>query len=207
MNHNLITHHSSLINVAIFASGMGTNAQKIIDHFKNSSLAKIVLIVCNKKKAGVINIAEKENIPLLLVEREKFFSGNSCLDELKERKIDFIALAGFLWRMPAVLLNAFPRRIVNIHPALLPKYGGQGMFGTHVHESVLESGDKESGITIHYVDEHYDHGDIVLQLTCPVLEGDTAESLAQRIHALEYANYPLIIEELVKKLRAASGEQ
>jgi phosphoribosylglycinamide formyltransferase 1 len=152
----------------------------------------------------VLQIAEKENIPFLVIEKEKFFSGNGYLDELASRKIGFIVLAGFLWKVPEVLITAFPRRIINIHPALLPGYGGHGMYGNYVHEAVIGAREKESGITIHYVDEDYDNGDIILQVKCPVLDDDTAESLAHRIHALEHANYPVVIEELVKKLQAAS---
>jgi phosphoribosylglycinamide formyltransferase-1 len=192
------------VNIAIFASGAGTNAQKIIDYFNHHKhrglLARIALIVCNKKNAGVLDIAEKEKIPSLIIEKEKFFRGNSYLDELEEMKIDFIVLAGFLWKIPMALLTAYPKRIINIHPALLPKFGGKGMYGQIVHEAVIGGKEKETGITIHYVDEHYDNGDIILQVKCPVLEGDTAESLANRVHALEYANYPVIIEELVRKL-------
>ena len=205
-NDVLATHDSRPTNIAIFASGAGTNAQKIIDHFRNSSLAKVGLVVCNKKKAGALQIAENENIPSLIIDKEKFFSGDGYREELLERKIDFIVLAGFLWKIPSPLLQAYPRRIVNIHPALLPKFGGHGMYGSHVHEAVLAGKEVESGITIHYVDEHYDNGDIILQIKCPVLENDTPESLANRIHALEHANYPLVIEQLVKKLRAASHE-
>ena len=123
------------------------------------------------------------------------------MDELKEKKIDLIVLAGFLWKIPETLIQAFPKRIINIHPALLPKYGGKGMYGNYVHEAVIAGKENESGITIHYVDEHYDNGDVILQVECPVLKGDTAESLAKRIHALEHANYPVVIEELIKKLR------
>ena len=158
---------------------------------------KIALIVCNKKKAGVLQIAEKENIPFLVIEKEKFFSGNGYLDELASGKIGFIVLAGFLWKIPEALIRAFPKRIINIHPALLPGHGGQGMYGKHVHEAVISAREKQSGITIHYVDEHYDNGDIILQVKCAVLDKDTPESLAQRIHELEYANYPLVIEDLV----------
>jgi formyltetrahydrofolate-dependent phosphoribosylglycinamide formyltransferase len=187
-------------NIAIFASGTGSNAKKIIDHFRDSSLVKIALVVCNKKEAGVVGIAKNENIPFILVEKEKFFQGNGYLDELKEKKIDFIVLAGFLWKIPDVLLKAYPKRIINIHPALLPNYGGKGMYGNYVHEAVITAKEKESGITIHYVDEHYDNGDIILQVKCPVLDNDSPESLAHRIHALEHANYPIIIEELARKL-------
>jgi len=220
LSEGVTTHHSPLTtplvaeglpkaqhrptNIAIFASGAGSNAQKIIDHFRNSSLVKIALIVCNRKKAGVLQIAEKENIPSLIIEREKFFSGNGYLDELASRKIGFIVLAGFLWKIPEALIHAFPKRIINIHPALLPGYGGKGMYGNYVHEAVIDAREKESGITIHYVDQHYDNGDIILQVKCPVLDDDTPESLAHRIHALEHANYPVVIEELIKKLQTTS---
>jgi formyltetrahydrofolate-dependent phosphoribosylglycinamide formyltransferase len=197
---SVIKRRSSLTNIAIFASGAGSNAQKINDHFRNSSSVKIELIVCNKPGAGVLEIARKENISSILIEKEKFFRGNGYADELKERNIDLIVLAGFLWKIPQALLNAWPKKIINIHPALLPKYGGRGMYGNNVHEAVLSGKEKESGITIHYVDEHYDNGDIILQVTCPVLENDTPEILAHRIHALEHANYPVIIEELVSNL-------
>jgi phosphoribosylglycinamide formyltransferase-1 len=194
------------MNIAIFASGAGTNAQKIIDHFRNSSLAKVALIVCNKKKAGVLQIAQKENIPSLIIEKEKFVSGDAYLDDLFENKIDFIVLAGFLWKIPGPLLQAYPKRIVNIHPALLPKFGGHGMYGSHVHEAVLAGEEHESGITIHFVDENYDNGDIILQMKCPVLENDTPESLANRIHLLEHAYYPVVIESLLTELTASSYE-
>jgi formyltetrahydrofolate-dependent phosphoribosylglycinamide formyltransferase len=190
-------------NIAIFASGAGSNTQKIIDHFRNSSLVRIALIVCNKKKAGVLQIAEKENILSLVIEKEKFFFGNGYVDELASVKIGFIVLAGFLWKLPEALIRAFPKRIINIHPALLPGYGGHGMYGKHVHEAVINAREKESGITIHYVDEHYDNGDIILQVKCPLLDDDTPESLAHRIHALEHANYPVVIEDLVEKLQAS----
>ena len=188
------------VNIAIFASGAGSNARKIIDHFRNSNLAKVALIVCNKPNAGVLEIAKKEEIPFLIIDKEKFFSGNAYVDELAEKKINFIVLAGFLWKIPQLLISAYPRRIVNIHPALLPKYGGKGMYGQNVHEAVIAGKEQESGITIHYVDEQYDNGDIILQVKCPLLENDTSESLANRIHALEHGNYPLIVEDLVKKL-------
>jgi formyltetrahydrofolate-dependent phosphoribosylglycinamide formyltransferase len=184
-------------HIAIFASGAGSNAQKIIDHFRHSGHIKISLIVCNKPGAGVLTIATKENIPALIIDKEKFFRDNAYTDELKENKIDFIILAGFLWKIPAALIKAFPGKIVNIHPALLPKYGGKGMYGHHVHEAVINAKEKESGITIHYVDEHYDHGDPIFQAKCAVFENDTAESLAQRIHFLEHEHYPKVIEAIL----------
>lgn len=185
--------------IAIFASGAGSNAQKIIDHFRNHSSIKVALIICNKPGAGVLSIAERENIPALLIEKEKFFRGDSYVPELKEKNIDFIVLAGFLWKIPPALIKAYTGKIINIHPALLPKYGGKGMYGHFVHEAVIASGDKESGITIHYVDEVYDHGKIIFQDKCAVLSTDTAESLAQKIHELEHKNFPLVIETLLTR--------
>ncbi len=186
--------------LAIFASGQGSNAQKIIDHFRNHPSIKVALVVCNNPVAGVLKIAEKENIPALIIEKEKFFRSNDYLDELKKNRIDLIVLAGFLWKLPSSLLKAYPDKVINIHPALLPEYGGKGMYGLHVHEAVLANKEKESGISIHYVDEIYDHGKIIFQAKCPVLENDTTDSLAQRIHALEHEYYPVVIEEVVRNL-------
>lgn len=190
------------LNIAIFASGAGSNAARIIQYFKDSPLAAVRLIVCNKKGAGVLQIAEEAAIPTLLIEKERF-NEDGYLDELLEIPIHFIVLAGFLWKLPEILINAYPRRIINIHPALLPKYGGKGMYGQYVHESVLNAGEMETGITIHYVDEHYDNGDIIFQTACPILEDDTPETLAHRIHELEHLHYPIIIEEQIKKLHHA----
>ncbi len=185
------------MNLAIFASGAGSNARRIIEHFKNSETVKIAVIVCNKPGAGVLNIAKEHNIPTLLIEKEQFFRGNAYVDELADLKVDFIILAGFLWKIPSALIKAFPEKIINIHPALLPKYGGKGMYGQFVHEAVLNAKDAESGITVHFVDEQYDHGSTIFQATCPVLPDDTAESLAQRIHELEHQHYPIVIEKLL----------
>lgn len=187
-------------HIAIFASGAGSNAQKIINYFKNSQLATVGLIVCNKPGAGVISIAEKENISVLLIEKDQFFKADAYLPQLRQSKIDLIVLAGFLWKIPQILINAFPKRIINIHPALLPKYGGRGMYGQYVHEAILNAGEMESGITIHYVDEHYDSGDIIFQTACPVLKKDTPQTLAHRIHQLEHVHYPIVIEEVLKVL-------
>jgi phosphoribosylglycinamide formyltransferase 1 len=191
---------NQLKHLVIFASGAGSNAQQIINYFKNSQHASVVLIVCNKPGAGVISIAKKEDIPVLLIDKERFFKGDAYLPELKKVRTDLIVLAGFLWKIPQVLINAFPRRIVNIHPALLPKFGGKGMYGQYVHEAIITAGEVESGITIHYVDEHYDNGDIIFQTGCPVLEKDTAETLAQRIHSLEHLHYPIVIDEILKRM-------
>ena len=145
----------------------------------------------------MLAIAAEEHIPVLLIEKEKFSSGNGYAEELKEKEIDMIVLAGFLWKIPAALIKAFPHRIINIHPALLPGYGGKGMYGLHVHQAVIDNKEKESGISIHYVDEIYDHGQVIFQAKCPILQHETAESLAQRIHKLEHEHYPRIIERLI----------
>jgi phosphoribosylglycinamide formyltransferase 1 len=185
--------------IAIFASGAGTNAARIIDHFRHHAAIKIGLVVCNKAGAGVLAIAEKERIPYLLIEKEKFFRGNAYVDELRGKQIDFLVLAGFLWKIPVALVDAFRGRIINIHPALLPKYGGKGMYGRHVHEAVIAAGERESGITIHYVDEFYDHGQVIFSATCEVGIGDTPETLARKIHSLEHRHFPGIIEEALER--------
>jgi len=191
--------NNKIINVAIFASGAGSNAAEIIYHFSSSPKIKIALIICNKPGAGVLNIASKTNLPYLLIEKDRFFKGDNYLPELQKNKIDFIVLAGFLWKIPEPLIKAFPKKIINIHPALLPKYGGKGMFGHYVHEAVISNKEKESGITIHYVDELYDHGAIIFQERCAVDENDTADTLAQKIHALEHQYYPKVIAGVLKK--------
>ena len=187
---------SFITNIGIFASGTGSNTQKIIDHFRSNKMTKIALIVSNRPGSGVLQIAEKENIPSLVLDREKFFRGNAYVDELKEKNINFIVLAGFLWKIPLALTEAYSAKMINLHPALLPKYGGKGMYGTRVHEAVIASGDKESGISIHFVDPLYDHGQIIFQAKCKVDENDTPESLAKKIQSLEHAHFPKIIEEL-----------
>ena len=156
------------VSIAIFASGAGSNALKIIEHFQNSNEIDVALIVCNKPNAGVLNIASEKNIATLLIGRERFFRGDAYIPELQTHHIKFIVLAGFLWKIPDALVKSFHGNIINIHPALLPKYGGKGMYGSFVHEAVIAAQEKESGITIHFVDEHYDHGDHILQVTCPV---------------------------------------
>ena len=185
-------------HLAIFASGTGSNAQQIINHFRHSPSVRVSLIVCNKPGAGVLQIADKEGIPSLLIDRETFFRGHHYLPELQQTGINFIVLAGFLWKIPHALIEAYPRKIVNIHPALLPKYGGKGMYGSFVHEAVVAAQEPESGITIHYVDEHYDHGDVIFQARCPITPADDAASLSQKIHALEHQYYPKVIEDVLK---------
>ncbi len=183
-------------NIAIFASGAGTNAQKIIDHFKNSSSVNIELIICNNPKAGVLHIADKEKISFIIIEKKKF-NEDGYLPELKNNKIDFIVLAGFLWKLTPVLIQSYSNKIINIHPALLPKFGGKNMYGNFVHEAVIKAREKESGITIHYVDEIYDHGKIIFQAICTVDENETADSLSTKIHKLEHKHYAEIIQKLL----------
>ena len=184
--------------LAIFASGTGSNAARIIHHFRHHPQIRIGLVVCNKPGAGVLDIAEKEEIPVMLIEKERWFRGDGYLSVLRSHDIDWLILAGFLWKMPAVLVKAYPGRIINIHPALLPKYGGKGMYGRFVHEAVLAAGDTETGITIHYVDELYDHGQIIFQAPVEVSAGDTAETLAQKVHRLEHEHFPRIIEKVIE---------
>ena len=181
--------------IAIFASGTGSNAQKILSHFKTSNKIDVALIVSNKTNAGVLNFAKEYSVPTLIIDREKFLKGDGYVPELQAAKIDWIILAGFLWKIPVSLLNHWEKRIINIHPALLPKYGGKGMYGEAVHRAVLAANEKESGITIHYVDEQYDHGATIFQATCPVLPTDLVDNLAEKIHALEHLHYPVVIEK------------
>lgn len=185
-------------NITIFASGAGSNAQKIIDHFEGNTKAKVSLIVCNNANAGVLTIAAKENIPTLLIEKEKFRL-TGYVEEIRKQSTDLIVLAGFLWKIPPILINAFTHRIINIHPALLPAYGGKGMYGGAVHAAVIAANEKRSGITIHYVDEKYDHGETIFQAPCNIDDKETPESLAQKIHLLEHEHYPDIIEKILEQ--------
>ncbi len=187
-----------MINIAVFASGTGSNAKKIIEYFRGHSSIKVALIATNNAAAGVLTIAEKEKLPTLIIEKEQFFRGNAYVSELQERNIDFIVLAGFMWKVPKALVAAWAGKIINIHPALLPKYGGKGMYGHFVHEAVILNKEEESGITIHYVDELYDHGNIIFQTSCKVDAHDTPGSLAEKIHRLEHEHYPAIIEKVIQ---------
>jgi formyltetrahydrofolate-dependent phosphoribosylglycinamide formyltransferase len=183
--------------IAIFASGAGSNAAKIIEHLQNNQHIQVALIVCNKPDAGVLNIAKTNNIETLLIEKEPFFRGDTYVNALKAKHIDFIVLAGFLWKVPATLIQAYPNKIINIHPALLPKYGGKGMYGHFVHEAVVANGETESGITIHYVNENFDEGKHIFQASCAVSREDTPETVAAKIHQLEHLHFPRVVEEVV----------
>ncbi len=185
-------------NIIIFASGAGSNAQKIIDYFRENEQVKIALIVCNNPKAGVLDIAAKENIPTLMITKNEFLQ-TGYLDPIKSFHPDLIVLAGFLLKIPGVLIAAFPQKIINIHPALLPAHGGKGMYGNAVHTAVISSKEKVSGITIHYVDEIYDNGKVIFRESCEVTENDTAESLSNKIHKLEHEFYPKTIDLLLKE--------
>ena len=183
-------------NIAILASGEGTNAERIIRHFTAHPTVKVTIVITNKADAGVIRRASSLGTPVEHLPASAFREGK-VTETLRRHGIDFIVLAGFLLRIPDDMLAAYPQAIVNIHPSLLPKHGGKGMYGSRVHEAVLEAGDTESGITIHYINEHYDEGAIILQARCPVMPDDTPDTLATRVHRLEYEHYPKVIEELL----------
>lgn len=187
-------------NLIILASGAGSNAQAIIDFFRDDPSVKIALIACNKPGAGVLQIAAKEGIPTLLIEKEPFFRGHAYIKELSALQPSLIVLAGFLWKLPSALINAFPGRIINIHPALLPKYGGKGMYGHFVHEAVKAAGDTQTGITIHEVDERYDHGSHIFQALTPVSPDDTPATIAKKVQQLEHQHYPRVIRNLLNQL-------
>jgi len=184
-------------NVVLFASGSGTNVQRIAEYFADYPEVNIQRVYSNRPDAFVLQRAKQLNLPTFIFNRQQFSENKEVLSQLKLDAPDLIVLAGFLWLMPVEIVRAFPKKIINIHPALLPAYGGKGMFGSRVHEAVIKAGDKESGITIHYVNEKYDEGKPVFQARCPVLPGDTSQMLAQRIHELEYEHFPKVIESLL----------
>ncbi len=186
--------------IAIFASGSGTNAQKIIEHFNANDEIEVSLVLSNNPGAFVLERAKKMGIPSYVFDRQMFYETTQVGDILRQIGIDFIVLAGFLWLIPPDILQSWQNRIVNIHPALLPKYGGKGMYGDRVHRAVIEAGENETGITIHYVNDKYDDGEIIFQDKFAVLPGDTPESIAERIHVLEHKHFPRVIEELIKGL-------
>ncbi|MDD4991413.1 MAG: phosphoribosylglycinamide formyltransferase [Paludibacter sp.] len=182
--------------IALFASGSGSNAENILNFFSGNQNYEFPIIISNKKDAFVHERAKRLQIPSVTFSREDFLNGENILRFLVDKKIDAIVLAGFLLKVPAVLIDAFPDKIINIHPALLPKHGGKGMYGHFVHEAVAASGDTESGITIHYVNNNYDEGNTIFQATCPVLSTDTPDMIAEKVHALEYEHFPRVIAEL-----------
>ena len=190
--------------LAIFASGNGSNAQRIIEYFQGHPSITIDLILCNKPDAYVLTRAKILGVPAVVFSRADFYETSRIPNLLEAKKIDFLILAGFLWLIPRNILSAYPGRIINIHPALLPKYGGKGMYGMKVHEAVIAAGETESGITIHYVDECYDEGKIIFQARCEVTREDTPESLAEKVHQLEYRYFAEEVENTVG--RGTNGE-
>jgi phosphoribosylglycinamide formyltransferase-1 len=182
--------------IAIFASGSGSNAENIIHYFNDKKTATVVKVLCNNKNAKVFERCSRLNIPCQLFSREDFFASNTILNQLKD-DADIIVLAGFLWKIPSNLIDAFPNKIINIHPALLPKYGGKGMYGMHVHNAVKDNNETESGITIHFVNENYDEGAIIFQAKTQLNPSDTPEDIAQKIHLLEYEHFPKVIDNII----------
>lgn len=183
--------------LAIFASGSGSNAENIFNYFIENKEIEISLILTNNPRAGVIERANRMNIPVVIFNRNTFSKSDKIVELLKNQGIDWVILAGFLWLIPKNLIESFPEKIINIHPALLPKFGGKGMWGHHVHEAVVAQKEKESGITIHYVNEKYDEGKVIFQAKCTVNETDTADTVAEKVHQLEYEHFPKIIEKCV----------
>lgn len=183
-----------MLNLAIFASGGGSNAEAIIGYLKGHSELSVGLIVSNRQDAGVLNRAANHGIETLVIDRKEFYENKKITARLADAQIDLIVLAGFLWLIPKYLIEYFPNRVINIHPALLPKYGGKGMYGHHVHQAVFDNKEKESGITIHYVNENYDEGNVILQAHCPLLPTDQPEDIARKVLSLEHQVYPVAVE-------------
>ncbi len=185
--------------IAIFASGSGTNAQKILERFQNHADIEISLLLSNKKDAYALERARAFNVRTVVFNRYEFYKSDFVLDTLIRDRIDLIVLAGFMWLVPTNMVEEFSNKIINIHPALLPKYGGKGMYGRHVHKAVKESGESETGITIHWVNENYDEGDIIAQYRCELQASDDEDEIARKVHVLEHKYYPEVIENLVLK--------
>lgn len=187
------------LRIVLFASGSGSNAENIACHFADNEQVAITAIYCNKEGAGVLERAKRLGIPSRVFDRSEWRDPQGICQELLEKETDLIILAGFLWLVPAHIVAAFAERIINIHPALLPKYGGKGMYGQHVHEAVVANGEKETGITIHFVNEHYDEGAIIFQKSVALSPADGPMEVAQKVHQLEYAYFPQVIEEILHK--------
>ncbi len=190
-----------MTNIALFASGNGTNAENIIRYFQNSKENKVRLVLTNNPDAFVLERIKPFNIDPFVFSGKELRSTEIVLNKLKEFRIDFIVLAGFLLMVPDNILDSYPNKIINIHPALLPKYGGKGMYGMNVHQAVINSKEKESGITIHYVNSNYDEGTIIFQTKCIINPGDTPETLAHKIHQLEQTHFPNIVEKVISNLK------
>ena len=185
--------------IVIFASGSGTNAENLIEFFHNRDNASVIQVLTNNPHAKVIDRCNKLKTSCLSFNRTAFYKTTHVLDILKNTNPDLIVLAGFLWKFPETILNTFPNKVINVHPALLPKYGGKGMYGMHIHEAVVANNEKETGITIHYVNEHYDEGTIIFQAKCEVLASDYAEDVAAKIHELEMEHFPKVVDQLLNE--------
>lgn len=194
----------SPVKMAVLASGNGSNAENLMKHFALSEIGEVRFILCNKPEAGVINRAKRAGKPVFVLPSSEFEKGDSLLNFLRNNQTDVLILAGFLRKLSPEIISAFPNKIINIHPSLLPKFGGKGMYGNHVHEEVIRLKEKESGITIHIVNEEYDKGEIIFQATCEVKSDDSVQDLANRIHELEYKHFPSVVETYLKKLLAKS---
>jgi phosphoribosylglycinamide formyltransferase-1 len=188
--------------IAIFASGSGSNAQKIMEHFKKHVDAEVVIVLTNNPEAYVLQRADNFEIPSHIFDKAEFYKTNSVVDLLKNLQIDLIVLAGFMWLVPQNLLKAFPNKIINIHPALLPKFGGKGMYGDRVHHAVMDAKEEESGITIHFVDENFDEGEIIHQSRFRIEAGDDLEMIKFKGQQLEHLHYPKVVEQLLKKMKS-----
>ncbi|GAB2778559.1 phosphoribosylglycinamide formyltransferase [Rhabdobacter roseus] len=186
--------------IAIFASGSGSNAEKIAQYFAPKPGVEVSLILTNNPQAGVIQRARSLHIPVVVFDRKAFYDTDRIVQLLQNQKIDLLVLAGFMMLVPEALVAAFPNRMLNIHPALLPQYGGKGMYGHYVHEAVVAAGERQSGITIHFVNERYDEGQVVFQSTCPVEPGDTPADVARKVQVLEHEHYPRVVEEVLADL-------
>jgi phosphoribosylglycinamide formyltransferase-1 len=211
LNHLPLIHLylSHLKRIALFASGSGSNAEKIADYFTDNPDVEVTLILSNNPKAGVIDRSRRGfgrglHVPVLLFDRTTFYNTDRITKLLQSQQIDLIVLAGFMWLMPTKLVQAFPNQIVNIHPALLPKFGGKGMYGHFVHEAVVAAGETESGITIHFVNEHYDEGQVIFQASCPVSNIDSPEDVAHKVQVLEHEHYPRVVDELLQSMNRIS---
>ncbi|ADB40796.1 phosphoribosylglycinamide formyltransferase [Spirosoma linguale] len=191
-------------HIALFASGSGSNAEKIAEYFADNAQVDVSLVVSNNPKAGVIERSRRLHIPVVLFDRKTFYDTDKITQLLINQNIDLIVLAGFMWLMPAGLVRAFPDKIVNIHPALLPKFGGKGMYGHFVHEAVAAAGETESGITIHYVNERYDEGQIIFQASCPVSPTDTPDDIARKVQVLEHTHYPAVVADVLTSMTTQS---
>uniref|UniRef100_UPI0040485F50 phosphoribosylglycinamide formyltransferase n=1 Tax=Roseivirga sp. TaxID=1964215 RepID=UPI0040485F50 len=183
--------------IAVFASGNGTNAERVFEHFKEHPQIEVAMLFSNNASAGVLNIAAHYKIPTVVFNRSEFYDSNAILNQLIQHEIDWVVLAGFMWLVPESLVKVFPNKIVNIHPALLPKFGGKGMYGMHVHEAVKAANETISGISIHFVNQQYDEGSIIAQYSCKIEHSDNAAEIAKKVQRLEHENYPKVIEELV----------